>query len=402
MKSIFIQIASYRDPELRSTIKDCISKAKNPERLTFGICWQYDDQEYIELHDFLYSIPNITIVEVPYFESKGLCWARSKIQELYNGEDYTMQLDSHHRFIQDWDEVLIDMMKTVNSKKPIISTYGAVYDPKYDTSHENNPYKMVAKSFTDHGTILFYPDIIENHEQLTAPIPARFVSGHFFFTLGQHCIEYKYDPNLYFAGDEISLSIRSYTLGYDLFHPHKVVIWHEYTRKNRVKHWDDFNDQNKEKKLIKKTWWEMDEYSKKRLRHLLREEDNDIDLGEYDLGFVRTHEDYELYSGINFKYRKLHTNTINGVDPPVNDNTSWWEKSDDYDLLLDNIPNFSVNEFLYIGIEDALGNVLHRVDLTEKLNSLSLSFSSREIPHKVIYWKYNSDGTWGDRIDRLL
>jgi mannose-6-phosphate isomerase-like protein (cupin superfamily) len=30
--------------------------------------------------------------------SKGLCWARSEIQKLYEGEDYTLELDSHHRF----------------------------------------------------------------------------------------------------------------------------------------------------------------------------------------------------------------------------------------------------------------------------------------------------------------
>ena len=37
---IFIQIASYRDPQLVPTIKDCIEKAKNPKNLvliTFGI-----------------------------------------------------------------------------------------------------------------------------------------------------------------------------------------------------------------------------------------------------------------------------------------------------------------------------------------------------------------------------
>ena len=42
---IFVQIASYRDPELIPTIQDCIEKAKYPEDLTFGICWQRDDTE---------------------------------------------------------------------------------------------------------------------------------------------------------------------------------------------------------------------------------------------------------------------------------------------------------------------------------------------------------------------
>jgi hypothetical protein len=42
---IFVQIASYRDPELLPTIKECISKAKYPERLTFGICWQHSEDD---------------------------------------------------------------------------------------------------------------------------------------------------------------------------------------------------------------------------------------------------------------------------------------------------------------------------------------------------------------------
>lgn len=400
MKTIFIQIASYRDPELKPTIEDCIAKAKYPERLTFGICWQFCDKEYAELHDFLYSIPNISIVEVPYFESKGCCWARSKTQSLYKGEDYTLQLDSHHRFIQDWDETLIDMMNMTGSKKPIITAYVNGYDPEHNLFYSDAVYKMVGKGFTKSGTIAFAPEFIDNYEQLTKPIPARFVSGHFFFTLGQHCIEYKYDPNIYFAGDEISLSIRSFTLGYDLYHPHRVVLWHEYTRQNRVKHWDDFNQENKEKNLIKKTWWEIDELAKLRLRHLLQEEDNDIDLGEYGLGFERTHEDYELYAGINFKHRKLHINTVNGVDPPVNDLSKWWEEFNN--IFLDNIPEFFADEKLYVGIEDENANVICRKDLTHPIRTLNITLDALEKPAKVVYWKYKSDGTWGERIDRLL
>jgi hypothetical protein len=38
---IFIQIASYRDPELTPTIKSCLENAKYPENLVFGICRQY-------------------------------------------------------------------------------------------------------------------------------------------------------------------------------------------------------------------------------------------------------------------------------------------------------------------------------------------------------------------------
>ena len=39
-KKIFIRIASYRDPELIPTLRDCIEKSDNPDNLVFSICWQ--------------------------------------------------------------------------------------------------------------------------------------------------------------------------------------------------------------------------------------------------------------------------------------------------------------------------------------------------------------------------
>src|SRR5580765_4114541 len=38
---IFVQIASYRDPECQWTVKDMFEKASNPERISVGIAWQY-------------------------------------------------------------------------------------------------------------------------------------------------------------------------------------------------------------------------------------------------------------------------------------------------------------------------------------------------------------------------
>jgi hypothetical protein len=396
---IFVQIASYRDPELLPTIRDCISKSKYPENLTFGICWQRDEMESLE--EFTED-PRFSVIDIHWSKSKGLCWARSEIQKLYKGEEYTLQLDSHHRFIENWDEELINMMNTVESKKPIITSYAGMYRPSDNKLLNIEPYIMVASNFTESGTILFRPSAIENWESLEKPIPARFVSGHFFFTIGKHCEEYKYDPNIYFAGDEISLSIRSYTLGYDLFHPHKTIVWHEYTREGRTKHWTDFNQDNKTKGVVDKNWWEMDLESKKRLRHMLQEEDNNIDLDIYGLGNVRTHKDYEDYAGINFKNRKLHQNTLKGINPPINDLTEWYlseEKEYDFEL---NIPLTENFKFIYIGIEDEKGNVMYRQDLLEYKNKLNIKLKSFEKPHKWIYWVYDIKDNWVNRVDTLL
>lgn len=399
MSKIFVQIASYRDPELVPTIRDCINKAKHPENLTFGICWQHDNTESLE--EFA-NDPRFRIIDIPYLESKGLCWARSLIQQKWQGEEYTLQLDSHHRFLQDWDVELIEMMKLTGSEKPIITSYAAMYDPVGNKLLNHEPYKMVADRFTPGGTIMFYPHVIPNYQNLTKPVPARFVSGHFFFTIGQHCVDYKYDPNLYFAGDEISLSIRSFTLGYDLFHPHKVVVWHEYTRKGRTKHWDDFNENNVKAKKVEKPWWEMDNDSKRRLRHMLREEDNKIDLGIYGLGNVRSHRDYELYAGIDFARKQLHPKTLQGVNPPINDESDWYllkEVNYEYEL---NIPDTKNFKFIYIGIEDQDGKVIYRNDLNSYIPKLKVKFKSFTKPFKWVYWPVNLEGDWLNKIETRL
>jgi len=129
---IFIQIASYRDPQLVPTVKDCIENAKYPENLHFCIAWQHGPDEKI---DDIASLPNVTIIDIPYLESKGACWARNQIQQRYQEEEYTFQLDSHHRFVKNWDELVIGMYKQIQQlryKKPLLTSYIPSFDPDDD------------------------------------------------------------------------------------------------------------------------------------------------------------------------------------------------------------------------------------------------------------------------------
>ena len=146
----------------------------------------------------------------------------------------------------------------------------------------------------------------------------------------------------------------------------------------------------------------MDNDSKRRLRHMLQEEDNNIDLGVYGLGDVRTHTQYENYAGINFKNKKLHTETIKGTNPPVNDNTDWYElKEIEYEFKL-YIPYTENFKFIYIGIENELGNVLHRQDMYSYQEYLNVKLKTTETPVKWVYWVNDKEGNWVNRIDFSL
>lgn len=359
---IFVGIASYRDSELLPTIRDCIAKAKYPDDLRFGICLQDEKPDIGEFQDD----KRFLVYFLPWEKAQGLGFARSKVQELYNGEDHYLQLDSHHRFTQDWDETLLKMVELTGSKKPILGTYAGIYEPQnLAMKMDKTPCKMVADEFTPSGTIKFKPQYIQNWNDLSYPIPARFCSGHFTFTIGKFLEEYKFDPEIFFAGEEISMAIRGYTLGYDLFHPHRQVIYHEFLRKHRPKVWDDDS-----------LWHKRDAISKKRIRQLLKEENNGTDLGPYGLGTDRTHRDYELYAGINFAKRLLHPDCTHGFDPPTGADGS------EIDPDLDST---------YYALEDGSGNVLHKL--------YRLPGSS---PLKVVKWERTKSKGWGKRTDTKL
>ena len=301
---IFVQIASYRDPQLLLTLRDCIDKAKNPKKLVFSIAWQHAPEDAWDNLDEFKDDKRFRIVDIPYLESKGACWARYQLQQNYDGEEYTLQLDSHHRFAQDWDEKLINMIKQLQNKgheKPLLTGYVSSFDPDNDpAARVQQPWKMNFDRFIPEGAVFFLPATFDSWDDKSKPLPARFYSAHFAFTVGEFCKEVPHDPGYYFHGEEISIAVRAYTWGYDLFHPHKVVVWHEYTRKGRKKQWDD-----------DPIWVSRNVACHKRNRKLFEMdgEVKDVDFGIYDFGKIRTLEDYERYAGLSFKKRAVQQYT---------------------------------------------------------------------------------------------
>jgi hypothetical protein len=313
MSKIFIQVAAYRDPQLIPTIEDALHKARYPENLVWSIARQYHPADKFDDLSKYESIPQVfKVLNIPHEESQGVCWARHLTQQLYDGEEYTLQIDSHMRFAKDWDMELIDMIKNLQDKgykKPLLTGYVSSFDPDNDPNGRVMvPWRMTFDRFIPEGAVFFLPETIPGWESLTEPVPARFYSAHFCFTLGQFSKEVQHDPFYYFHGEEISVGVRAYTHGYDLFHPHKVLVWHEYTRKGRTKQWDD-----------NPAWVERNRLSHLRNRKLFSmdgEVYNEEEFGEFGFGKERSLRDYEEYAGILFKSRSVQQYTLDKKYPP--------------------------------------------------------------------------------------
>lgn len=308
--TIFIQIASYRDPELVPTIQDIIRQSANPQNLRFGIARQYHEQDGFDNLDVFREDPRFRILDIPHQESKGACWARNLIQQLYDNEEYTLQIDSHMRFEKDWDVILIEMIKSLIERgynKPLLTSYMSSYDPSNDPDgRAKSPWRMVFDRFIPEGAVFFLPESIPNWKDLDFPVPSRFYSAHFCFTLGIFSKEVQHNPDYYFHGEEISIAARAFTHGYDLFHPHRLIAYHEYTRKNRKKQWDD-----------DKKWSEKNRRSHQENRRLFAMDPDEPEYsGKYGFGQIRTLRDYERYAGILFSQRSVQEYTLKKEYPP--------------------------------------------------------------------------------------
>ncbi|NBQ17516.1 hypothetical protein EBU24_04315 [bacterium] len=412
-KTIFIQIAAYRDPQLLHTIADAISKATYPNRLRFGLAWQHCDKDAWDQLDDYINDNRFKIINIDYKDSQGVCWARNLLQNLYQGEDYTLQLDSHHRFVENWDTILIDMLKDLQesgSPKPLLTSYIPSFDPDNDPAGRvNEPWKMTFDRFIPEGAVFFLPAAFNpSIEDINKPIPGRFYSAHFAFTLGQFCREVPHDPHYYFHGEEISVAVRAFTHGYDIFYPHKIVCWHEYTRKGRSKQWDDVS-----------SWVEKNSKCHDRNRKLFGMDGsvNDIDFGRYGFGTARSLSDYEKYAGLKFSKRAI-TQDVVEHKPPSLENLNINDEDFNNSLLFifkhcidigyNQVPENDYDVWA-VAFKDADGNEMYRQDATaDEIKQMKndpdgyckvwRTFNTEKLPSSWLVWPHSKSKGWADPI----
>lgn len=415
MAKIFVSIAAYRDPELLPTLKDLIANAKNPKDLVICIAWQHAEEDTWDTLDKYKKDKRFKIIDIPYQEAKGVCHARNLIQQQYDGEDYYFQLDSHHRFIKDWDQELKEMINYLQCRgyyKPVLSTYLPSYFPESDPKGRlEEVWSLNIDRFMPAGAIFLRPQGLDGWRQLKEPVFSRFLSAHFIFTIGKFVTEVPYDPNLYFHGEESSLAARAYTHGYDLFNPHKVYAWHEYTREGKKKHWDDSQD-----------WKAKDDASYARFRKLFGMDPGCTPcqrkiLGPYGFGMVRTLEAFERYAGLKFSTRQIHKQTLLHKLPPI---------EGDYESGLCNMIKVCIDvykgslpetdyDLFAVALIDENGNDLYRKDCNEleirgllttdandKFMHIWRDYEDTRQPHSWRVWPHSKSKGWMEKIEQVI
>ena len=255
MRSIFVQIASYHDLELQSTIVDILSKSSGDYRIDFGVhnCYyQHNIYGNLEIEKALSLIdkPYTFAIQHSCFpDNVGIGMSRYIANELYSGQNYYLQVDSHMRFVNNWDNVLVDKLHQALDSgidKPFLCGFPTQYlidglDPYGDTSgvflSEINFDELILRQgqeLDEHGELA--SGVLKDILKLDIPFAKVkenfqkfYVSGAFAFSIGDY---HKVKPNkkVLHKGEESFHSFRLWTHGFDKVDLGLLCCYH-YSRK---------------------------------------------------------------------------------------------------------------------------------------------------------------------------
>lgn len=415
--TIFVGLASYKEAELIPTIRSLFEKAEFPERIFVGVCEQ-DTQEKLDLtlqwlETFEFKA-NVRLKQFHYTQSKGAGWARSTANQMYQKEDYYLQIDGHSRLIKNWDSTIVKTYLELEERQTNIDTQMSLpYKRKIVISQHPTPYHKATegKDETYEDTYVFNSEFFEFYmtgvllgratwytKKLEEPVANAVISAAFLFGRGIILEEVPINPTTYFYGEEATYGLRLFTNGYVVYHLHYNVVFHDYERPLDNKHWSDHVTENTE--VNNSFWADYDNASVLYYKELVK--GTLVGKEVWGIGTVRPIMEYELINDLSFEQQRIGAKMFNLklTEVPVNQQYKVaveWNR----DALLDeeNMPMF-----IAIIIEDKDGIALHRKDITSldveyhKSDSITeLIVQSKEPPTKAIIWAFNNKIAWGKK-----
>eukprot|EP01084_Bolivina_argentea_P056809 103905_1 len=320
LQTIFIGIASYRDPWCFKSVHTALARARYPERIFVGVVQQNADDD-----------PECTTPQIPCEEdptqvlckyashvrmkrihardAAGPTYGRHWADTLYDGEYFAVQVDAHMSFVKDWDMIAIEQWSSLDNEYAILSTYPSEIASGLD--EYGNPLtqsapiicntRMLHNGMFKHeaaGEIRFP----EGHRD--KPMLSPFLGAGIMFSRGHRIVRVPYDCCLpmIFDGEEFSMGARVWTHGYDLYAPYKSFAYHPYNRKKRPPLFWENQDGGRSQK------------SRNRIKKVLgmslsRGQENnydETDIDSYGLGTQRSFDLFLHVFGINLETKKVY------------------------------------------------------------------------------------------------
>lgn len=252
--SIYVSIASYRDPLLQSTIDSLFENAVHPDLISVGCFIQAFPADtncgitntYGDKVKFAIAIPGNVF---------SVTSCRVSANQWLNDEAYVLQVDSHSRFDYGWDKTLIEALEGL-AETAVLSSYLPGWYP--DTSGEEQRHPVHSNTYLLPTFLGEYPrsaffnsyelvPALEAHEK--SPDLAQrswYICGHFVFSHAKFFKDVLQPSWILFWGEELYYSLLAASYGWEIWTPPKLPIYHLYPQDvphlSLNKLWKDFPD----------------------------------------------------------------------------------------------------------------------------------------------------------------
>lgn len=248
-RTIFVNIASFRDWRCRVTVESVFGRAKYPERIRVGVvdqidsdvdpscdvairpCESYPSQALCKYHN------HVDVYEMESALAVGPTFVRHLLSRMYRGEFYSLQVDAHTTFTQDWDVDIIAQFEQTKNEMAVMSTY--LFDAEGNVqastglSIQQNRYLICNAVFKGDGRERRLRHDISDQPEGTPKVRGSpqlhpYWSAEFSFSRGYFILAVPYDPHLPMVerrDEEISMAIRAFTHGFDFYAPERNVCF---------------------------------------------------------------------------------------------------------------------------------------------------------------------------------
>lgn len=257
----------------------------------------------------------IRVLYVHETESLGPAMARYHASKLWGGETYFVQTDSHLQFAVEWDEKYRNEFKAAKSyPKVVLSSYPPGFSPGNGNTVRETPGARLCYCETkveDPNPIVRINTGRSYNGSEPRPTQIPFIAAGFFFTRAEFLVDIPFDPFIpwCFMGEEIALSMRAWTHGWDIYAPRKNLIAHQYRpgRMGLPKFWGSVGRLYGRPGMNNKLQGTVI----KRIKHMTGYPDATLDkinesnigfvlenIDQYGLGTTRSREEYMKFAGL--------------------------------------------------------------------------------------------------------
>jgi [Skp1-protein]-hydroxyproline N-acetylglucosaminyltransferase len=174
--------------------------------------------------------------------SVGPVFARHIGHRIYRGEYYTTQSDAHVTYTQDWDADIISQMEATKNDMAVLTSYLTDVQDSIDENGKslrdtrpimcNTDYEGGQGQHLRHGS---QPERVPS--VVGTPQLEPYWAAGYSFSRGHFVVNVPYDAlqPMIFQGEEMSIGIRAFTIGYDMYAPERSVCFHHYAVGNNAR-----------------------------------------------------------------------------------------------------------------------------------------------------------------------